>query len=1243
MNDMNSFTNKNHGRRHWRTFITSLTCIGLGSLGLSAQSASQVDEEDVIELSPFEVDASDNQGYYSAKTLAGGRLSTQLTDVATSVQVVTAEFIEDIGATSLDEILAYTTNTEAVGAMNDYFQLEGIGTSDTISTSEARQNPDAALRVRGLAGPTRTTNYFESAIPFNSYVSSRVDINRGANSFLFGLGSPGGIVNVSLDTANLRRDSYRLRHQVSTENFDNNFSNQVSVNINKVLIKNRLGVRVGALEDRKEFTQQPAFKDESRQFVALKFKPFADRNIFFSANYETGDTSSVPVDRLGPLETLSTFVNDPYGTVWGPTADGVMINGSGRRIQDSFNNWQSGLGTDWLGVDASGANVPFGLYGNQHLHRNGWMAIFDGSTGRTDGLADYGVDTGWLNGVSEFNPYFNPTGKNYTRNENTLVHNLSLANVDTGLFPQLEGFKPQGLLDYEIFDFRTHLLSGSIDNAKTDFDRKMFFMEAYTEDGNFGVEVAYNRESSTRNSFVVTGAPTIDIDINYTNPAGPRDPATGFGVPNPNFGRLYYFAEASTKTVNRDEREAMRATAFAKIDFARKFEGNSFLSKLGKHNLSVLFDESEVNTERFRQRPFVFGNNPDFHLSTDATIFQRNSSSLFYISDPYPQAFNDPNFQTNQFYTEGAAPETVLEFPSDYSIPLTWISRGDPAVDAGQGSVINDELPATATYSPQFQNLGGVLSRTEVSSQAVNLQSHFLAGHLVANLGYRQDQVTQIRNNEPPRYGDPAVDPSFIDGPREIWRVPVLTPDVFKLEDGVVEKAPTTDTFGYGFVLKVPKSWTPEGMELSGHYGSSSNFTPNVGAFDFWGNSVPGADGESKDYGVTISLANNKFVARINKYESAANNGSFNNVNANAGSFTNQQGRFYGNYWRELMEYDRDRDGVYDDPTYDDGINPSTGEPQGIAGDGIVDTNNLNNGNEFLTLQQFNDIFDAYDNFWTPFVKETESWETNPGDPANGVDASFTRNVIIRDILADTADRKAEGTELTLTWNPTRQLRLTVSGSKQEVTQSNVAPRFERMLEEFVLAMNGVTNGARFRGNGNNALTLNLRDPFVGGTTIRTPLASGAQGQAFFKAKALEGGTSPELAQYSLRILGNYTFDEGRFKGFKIGGAHRWTEATAIGYGNTTLTYLPGQVDLDLPVVDVNNPFYNSARPITDLWVGYSRKIFNDKIKWSAQLNVRNVFADNQPIVVQRQPDGTPNRVAIPSPRQFILSNTFSF
>ena len=120
-------------------------------------------------------------------------------------------------------------------------------------------------------------------------------------------------------------------------------------------------------------------------------------------------------------------------------------------------------------------------------------------------------------------------------------------------------------------------------------------------------------------------------------------------------------------------------------------------------------------------------------------------------------------------------------------------------------------------------------------------------------------------------------------------------------------------------------------------------------------------------------------------------------------------------------------------------------------------------------------------------------------------------------------------------------------------------------------------------------------------------------------------------------------FTEGRLKGFKMGGAFRWTDARAIGYGSSVLSYLPDEVNVEVPVVDVTKPFFSKEDGKTDVWLGYSRKVFNDKARWSIQMNIRNLFADSKPIVIQRQPDGTPGRTSIPAHRQFILSNTLSF
>ncbi len=179
---------------------------------------------EVIALSPFLVSEAADQGYFSAQTLAGGRIRSELKDVATSVQIVTERMLADLGATNLNDVLAYATNTDAVSSISTFTTASDSFGDGSLDQSAARQDPASANRVRGLAAPTRTTNYFESAIPFDSYNSGRIDINRGANSFLFGLGSPGGIVNNSLAMAELTQDSIRIEYRLSTENFENNIS-----------------------------------------------------------------------------------------------------------------------------------------------------------------------------------------------------------------------------------------------------------------------------------------------------------------------------------------------------------------------------------------------------------------------------------------------------------------------------------------------------------------------------------------------------------------------------------------------------------------------------------------------------------------------------------------------------------------------------------------------------------------------------------------------------------------------------------------------------------------------------------------------------------------------------------------------------------------------------------------------------------------------------------------------------------
>jgi hypothetical protein len=62
-----------------------------------------------------------------------------------------------------------------------------------------------------------------------------------------------------------------------------------------------------------------------------------------------------------------------------------------------------------------------------------------------------------------------------------------------------------------------------------------------------------------------------------------------------------------------------------------------------------------------------------------------------------------------------------------------------------------------------------------------------------------------------------------------------------------------------------------------------------------------------------------------------------------------------------------------------------------------------------------------------------------------------------------------------------------------------------------------------------------------------------------------------------------------------------------------------------------------------DVFVGYTRKLWRDKIEWKAQLNVRNIIGTTDLIAVTVQPWGDPAVTRIPPEKRWYVTNTFSF
>ncbi|HWA84610.1 MAG TPA: TonB-dependent receptor plug domain-containing protein, partial [Opitutus sp.] len=214
-------------------------------------------------LSPFVVNAAEDAGSYQAtSTLAGTRVRTDLKDVASSLSVVTAQFLKDTGATNNETLLQYTTNTEVGGI---YGNFAGVGSTFTEGATENFSPPHLNTRVRGLDSADNTRDYFRSDIPWDSYNVGRVDIQRGPNSILFGIGSPAGIINASLNTAGFK-NAYTFENRVGSYGTVRN-----SLDLNQVVVDNQLAVRVAALDDHTQYRQDPAFSRDKRLFGALQF------------------------------------------------------------------------------------------------------------------------------------------------------------------------------------------------------------------------------------------------------------------------------------------------------------------------------------------------------------------------------------------------------------------------------------------------------------------------------------------------------------------------------------------------------------------------------------------------------------------------------------------------------------------------------------------------------------------------------------------------------------------------------------------------------------------------------------------------------------------------------------------------------------------------------------------------------------------------------------------------------------
>ena len=275
--------------------------------------------EEVVTLSPFEV-VSDAKGYFASNSMSGTRFNTKLEDLGSSITVVTKEQMQDFAMLDINDVFLYTANTEGTGTYSDFAMNRNGELTDNVSL-----NPTQANRVRGIAPANISYGNFETMgrTPLDPIVLDGVEVSRGPNANVFGLGNPSGTVNQLPSAANVSRN--RSRSEFRVDSYD---GYRASLDLNRVLLKDRLAFRVSGVQQHEGFVRKPSGVETTRYNGMVKFQPFKGTTL--NASYLYYNSYGNRPNFTPPRDFASYWVKRGKAG-WDPVTQTVHVNGQSVR------------------------------------------------------------------------------------------------------------------------------------------------------------------------------------------------------------------------------------------------------------------------------------------------------------------------------------------------------------------------------------------------------------------------------------------------------------------------------------------------------------------------------------------------------------------------------------------------------------------------------------------------------------------------------------------------------------------------------------------------------------------------------------------------------------------------------------------------------------------------------------------------------------------------------------------------
>jgi outer membrane receptor protein involved in Fe transport len=643
---------------------------------IPVEATNHADGEPALQMSPFEV-VSENTGYQATNTMSGTRLNSKLEDLGAAISVVTKEQMADFALLDMNDIFNYEAGTEGTGNYTEF-------TFNRNFEAEAgtQLSPDTANRIRGLGNANTTLGNFETSgrAPIDPLLVDAVEISRGPNASIFGIGSAAGTVNSVPAAANLTRNKSQLAFRA-----DSFGGYRSSIDLNRVLKRNVLAIRGSAAYQHDGYELKPSGLDSVRLNGMARWKPFKSTTL--TGSYSTYRMHGNRPNVTPPRETITSWIEAGRPT-WDPIArtvkkDGVLVASHPRTGP-----------TPTFFTPSPQLNFV-----NYYVEPNGIAyATPPLETTVTDPAAR---TIAYPNGVHLLNVTNDPTGfrtaqplyaKIPSATDKSL-YDWSSLNLAAANRVEDSSEMANVMLDQIVLDTPRHLLAAQAG----------WFREQSERYSNNPIGVTSN----------VGSVAALHIDINERRVDG---------TPNPFFLRPFYGATVPPHMVEPMERDTYRGQIAYRLDLRHE---KNWLRWIGMHQITGYNEYKEVISRRISYYDTI----ADKHAWLGAGVAHAGRGSRI---GGLPVA--GPNIALGYFrYYLGDNQGANIDYaPGNISHGTYSLTYGN----AENGFVREDVDLASAVFAAG----GGNNSRSILKSRGAIIQSHLLKDRIVTTFGVRRDQ-----------------------------------------------------------------------------------------------------------------------------------------------------------------------------------------------------------------------------------------------------------------------------------------------------------------------------------------------------------------------------------------------------------------------------------------------------------------------------------------------------------------------